>query len=91
LPGSSLQHRRKRSRHEAGSDPTYNNTTCFETFPFSWPPGQELTAHPAYIAISAAAKQLHEERDTIARRRKTSMNTRLSAGKTTGNMELPPQ
>ncbi len=29
------------SRHGVGNDPTYNNTTCFETFPFPWPPGQE--------------------------------------------------
>jgi hypothetical protein len=41
-------------------DPT---STTFETFPFPWPPGQEPTDHPAFLAISAAAKQLHEERD----------------------------
>ncbi len=46
-----------------GERPTYNNTTCFETFPFPWPPGQEPIGDPAYRAISAAAKQLHEERD----------------------------
>ncbi len=28
------------ARH-GGERPTYNNTTCFETFPFPWPPGQE--------------------------------------------------
>ena len=32
------------SRHGDGSEggrPTYNNSTCFETFPFPWPPGKE--------------------------------------------------
>jgi hypothetical protein len=43
--------------------PRYTPTTTFETFPFPWPPGQEPTDHPAYLAISAAAQQLHEERD----------------------------
>ena len=54
------------SRHGDGSEggrPTYNNTTCFETFPFPWPPGQEDTESAAYQAISTAAKQLHAERD----------------------------
>ncbi|NLF77661.1 MAG: class I SAM-dependent DNA methyltransferase, partial [Chloroflexi bacterium] len=51
------------ARHGVGDDPTYNTTTCFETFPFPWPPGQEPTDHPAYHAIGAAARQLHEERD----------------------------
>ncbi len=43
--------------------PRYTPTTTFETFPFPWSPGSEDTAHPAHIRISAAAKQLHEERD----------------------------
>ncbi len=34
------------SRHGVGNDPTYNNTTCFETFPFPWPPGQEPAPPP---------------------------------------------
>ena len=42
--------------------PRYNNSTTFETFPFPWPPGQEDATHPAHAAISAAAKQLHQER-----------------------------
>ena len=42
--------------------PRYTPTTTFETFPFPWPPGSEDLAHPAHQAISAAAKQLHEER-----------------------------
>ncbi|MDE2908564.1 MAG: class I SAM-dependent DNA methyltransferase, partial [Chloroflexota bacterium] len=44
--------------------PRYNNSTTFETFPFPWSPGHEATSHPAHRRISAAAKQLHEERDT---------------------------
>ena len=53
------------SRHGDGPDggrPTYNNTTCFETYPFPWSPGREDESHPAHARISAAAKQLHEER-----------------------------
>ena len=46
-----------------GNDPRYTNTTTFETFPFPWPPGHEDTAHPAHARISAAAAQLHRERD----------------------------
>jgi hypothetical protein len=46
-----------------GNDPRYTPTTTFETFPFPWPPGQEPTDHPAYRAISAAAQQLHAERE----------------------------
>ncbi len=42
--------------------PRYTPTTTFETFPFPWPPGAEDTTHPAHARISAAAKQLHEER-----------------------------
>ena len=45
-----------------GNDPRYTPTTTFETFPFPWSPGAEDTTHPAHAAISAAAKQLHEER-----------------------------
>ena len=45
-----------------GNDPRYTPTTTFETFPFPWSPGHEDESHPAHAAISAAAKQLHEER-----------------------------
>ena len=45
-----------------GNDPRYTPTTTFETFPFPWSPGHEDRSHPAHAAISAAAKQLHEER-----------------------------
>ncbi len=53
---------RMASWHGKGNDPTYNNTTCFETFPFPWPPGHEDESHPAHAAISAASRQLHAER-----------------------------
>lgn len=43
--------------------PRYTPTTTFETFPFPWAPGAEDTSSPAYQRISAAAKQLHTERD----------------------------
>lgn len=62
---------RQASRHGVGNDPTYNAQSCFETFPFPWPPGSEPTPQPPlqswrgeqYAAISAAAKTLHEERE----------------------------
>ena len=45
-----------------GPTPRYTPVTTFETFPFPWSPGHEDTSSPAYVAISAAAKALHEER-----------------------------
>jgi type II restriction/modification system DNA methylase subunit YeeA len=51
------------SRHGVGNDPTYNNTTCFETFPFPWPPGQEPPDSPLVQAIAQAAKELVEKRE----------------------------
>ena len=49
------------SRHGDGREggrPTYNNTTCFETFPLPWPPGQEPADDPRVGAIAAAAREL---------------------------------
>jgi type II restriction/modification system DNA methylase subunit YeeA len=43
--------------------PRYVGSTCFDTFPFPYPPGGEPTDASAYQAISAAAKMLREERD----------------------------
>jgi len=40
------------SRHGVGNDPTYNNTTCFETFPFPEP------SEAQRAAIAEAAKEL---------------------------------
>lgn len=51
------------SRHGVGNDPTYNNTTCFEMFPFPWPPGHEPQDDPRVEAIAAAARALVEKRD----------------------------
>jgi len=45
-----------------GNDPRYTPTTCFETFPFPWPPGQEPVDDPRVVAIAAAAKELDELR-----------------------------
>jgi len=41
----------------------YTPTTCFETFPFPWPPGEEPVDDPRVRAIGAAAKDLVEKRD----------------------------
>jgi hypothetical protein len=48
------------SRHGIGNDPTYNNTTCFETYPFPWPPGQEPgeAEDPRVKAIAEWARAL---------------------------------
>jgi hypothetical protein len=41
----------------------YTPTTCFETFPFPWPPGHEPQDDPRVQAIAAAAEDLVEKRD----------------------------
>lgn len=46
-----------------GNDPRYTTTTCFETYPFPWPPGTEPQGDPRVEAIAAAAKRLVELRD----------------------------
>ena len=46
-----------------GPAPRYNSTRTFQTFPFPWSPGHEDLSHPAHAAISAAAAQLHQERN----------------------------
>ncbi|MDZ4720231.1 MAG: type IIL restriction-modification enzyme MmeI, partial [Roseiflexaceae bacterium] len=54
------------SRHGDGDDggrPTYNNTTCFETFPFPWSPGTEDHSNPLVQAIAQAARNLVALRD----------------------------
>jgi type II restriction/modification system DNA methylase subunit YeeA len=45
-----------------GNDPRYTATTCFETFPFPWPPGAEPVSDPLVQEIAAAAKELDERR-----------------------------
>jgi type II restriction/modification system DNA methylase subunit YeeA len=51
------------SRQGVGNDPVYNNTTCFETFPFPWPPSAEPADDPRVTAIAAAAADLVVKRD----------------------------
>ena len=41
----------------------YTPKSCFETFPFPWPPGKEPKADPKVQAIAAAACELVEKRD----------------------------
>jgi len=41
----------------------YTPTTCFETFPFPWPPGKEPVGDSRVQAIAAAAKDLVAKRD----------------------------
>ena len=42
--------------------PRYTPTTCFETFPLPWPPGQEPEDDPLVIEIAEAARRLDEMR-----------------------------
>ncbi|MGI5835679.1 MAG: class I SAM-dependent DNA methyltransferase [Chloroflexota bacterium] len=51
------------SWHGVGNDPTYNTSTCFETFPFPWPPGKEPIGDPRVEAVAQAARELVERRD----------------------------
>lgn len=54
------------SRHGDGNEggrPTYNATTCFETYPFPWPPGQEPPHNPLVQAIAQAAHELVDKRN----------------------------
>ena len=51
------------SRHGDGNNPTYNNTTCFLTFPLPWPPGEEPSESPLVRGIAEAARRLHELRE----------------------------
>ncbi len=56
------------SRHGIGNDPTYNNVTCFECFPFppSLSPAQPKYAYaddPRAQRIAAALRELVERRD----------------------------
>ena len=51
------------SRHGDGNNPTYNNTTCFLTFPMPWPPGEEPADSLLVHGIAEAARRLHELRE----------------------------
>lgn len=48
---------------DAESGFRYTPTTCFETFPFPWPPGNEPADDPRVQAIAEAARELVELRD----------------------------
>ena len=48
---------------EAESGSRYTPTTCFETFPFPWPPGQEPADNPTVAAIAQATRELVQFRD----------------------------
>ena len=43
--------------------PSYSSDTCFETFPFPWPPGKEAKDDQRVQAIAVAARDLVEKRD----------------------------
>ncbi len=43
--------------------PRYTPSTCFETFPFPWPPGKEPQDDPRVQAIAEAARELVQKRD----------------------------
>ncbi len=45
-----------------GNDLRYTPTTCFETFPLPWPPGDEPGGDPRAEAIAEAARRLDERR-----------------------------
>lgn len=45
-----------------GNDPRYTPTTCFETFPLPWPPGEEPEGAPLSAEISEATRRLDELR-----------------------------
>ena len=45
-----------------GNDLRYTPTTCFETFPLPWPPGEEPEGGPRVGAIAEAAHRLDELR-----------------------------
>lgn len=53
------------ARHGAGNDPTYNISTCFETFPFPWSPGSEPSeqASPVVQALAEASRELVRRRE----------------------------
>jgi len=48
---------------DAESGSRYTPTSCFETFPFPWPPGHEPNDDPRVAAIAQAARELVDKRD----------------------------
>ncbi len=51
--------------HHGGERPTYNISSCFDTFPFPWPPGKEPSEDTDLHvkAIAEAARELVQLRD----------------------------
>ena len=45
------------------SRPRYTPTSCFQTFPLPWPPGEEPSDGPLVRAIAEKARLLHERRE----------------------------
>ena len=43
--------------------PRYTPTTCFQTFPLPWPPGDEPADSPLVEAVAEAARRLNELRE----------------------------
>jgi type II restriction/modification system DNA methylase subunit YeeA len=60
------------SWHGVGNDPTYNTSTCFETFPFPWAPGHEPANDQHVKSIAAASRDLVMKRDTQLNPREAS-------------------
>ncbi len=48
---------------DEGGRPTYVSSSCFETFPFPWPPGHEPKGSPLVETIAEAARELVAKRD----------------------------
>jgi hypothetical protein len=87
------------SRHgdgDQGGRPTYNAETCFDTFPFPYPPGTEPSeaASPIVRAIAEAARSLVQLRDNwlnppntpeaeLKKRTLTNLYNQRAAGKCT--------
>jgi type II restriction/modification system DNA methylase subunit YeeA len=46
-----------------GNDPSYSSSRTFKTFPFPWPPSQEVTDDPRVQAIAQTARELVQLRD----------------------------
>ena len=74
--------------------PRYTPTTCFETFPFPWPPRTPLDALTVeqrrhVDAIAAAAKELTDQRNNVLSdpngdaKTLTALYNKLAAGKAT--------
>jgi type II restriction/modification system DNA methylase subunit YeeA len=53
----------RRQGTQLESRPRYTPTTCFETYPFPWPPGKEPAGDPRVGAIAEAARELVAKRD----------------------------